>query len=111
MLLNETDRASESGGSTIFPLTLSFTFGLNRPRLGDQPQNVLPLPLKFRRRFGHDVGSFAVGGVFVKFSLEVGDVVVVKTESDDVDDDLRRRLVADRESFSGVATLPKGAGF
>jgi len=43
--------------------------------------------------------------------LEVGDVVVVKTESDDVEDDLRRRLVADRESFSGVATLPKGAGF
>lgn len=64
LLLNEADKASESGGSIISPLTRSFTFGLNLPRLGDQPQNVLPLPLSLRRLLGHELGSRDVGGVF-----------------------------------------------
>lgn len=35
LLLNDADKASASGGSIIAPLTLSFTLGLNRPRLGE----------------------------------------------------------------------------
>ena len=117
MLLNEVARTSESGGSIIAPLTLSFTLGLNRLRLGDQPQNVLqPLTLALRRRFGHEVGCSAVGGVLDKFSLDRGEVVVAVVNAvpgnDDVDEDLRRRLTAEdgvRETLIGVATLPKFA--
>ena len=116
MLLNEVDRTSESGGSIIAPLTLSFTFGLKRPRVGDQPQKVLqplPLTLTLRRLLGQEEGWFAVGGVLARFSLDNGDdAVVVNAVNDDVDDDLRRRLTADdgvRETLIGVATLPKFA--
>jgi hypothetical protein len=107
LLLNEADKASESGGSIILPLSKSFTFGLNLPRLGDQPQNVLRFPLLlFRRRLGHDDGCLDVGGVFATFSFDadVGNDVRAEIEFDRL-----RRLPA--TSFSGVATMsmqPKG---